>query len=259
MSNMSDLDDIEKLQEKLLDMEEDEEQPDIIYDVGSKQSIRNKTPKTQGLSKCAGSFGCCLAKTCCILMVVLLVISVAVFAMAYRWTSDVVQHLTVQDSQTFPIVEMSDAQIDYLESRVKIFVDELRMNKVPQDDLVITQDDINGLLGHCDYLRGNMYVTLTEGKILEEYSLPVDMLPGGKGRFFLGHDYTAIDVKAHRVELKMETAAKHEDWFVGPLYFLQLHFEGRDFAEYNHQHLLELVMENGTYSRTRIFKCISLR
>ncbi|KAG7339148.1 hypothetical protein IV203_020091 [Nitzschia inconspicua] len=73
----------------------------------------------------------------------------------------------------------------------------------------------------------------------------MDGLPGGHGRYFLGHDYTAIDEKAQRVELKMETAAKHEDWFVGPLFFLQLHFEGKDYEDY-HQHLLELFIEKGS-------------
>ncbi|MFO0006248.1 MAG: hypothetical protein ACK559_34510, partial [bacterium] len=104
-----------------------------------------------------------------------------------------------------------------------------------------TQDEINGLLGQSDFLRGHMQVTLTQGKILEEYSIPMDGAPGGKGRFFLGQDYTTIDEKNQRVELKMETAATHEDWFVGPLIFAQLHFQTSNVNQF-HQHLLELFV-----------------
>jgi hypothetical protein len=237
-----------ELQEKLLDKED----PDFIVFSEPCQgftetckSTSSRKKKQPQVSPCRRAV-CCMASCCCILFSIFVVLLILCSVNLFFFTKNVVEHMTVTDSQTFPIVDMSDAEVDLLTSRVKVFVDELRIQKVPERDLVVTQDEINGLLGQSDYLRGNMYVTFTEGKVLEEYSLPVDMLPGGKGRFFLGHDYTAIDSKAHRVELKMETAAKHEDWFVGPLYFLQVHFDGKDFPEY-HQHLLELFIENGTY------------
>ncbi|KAG7337154.1 hypothetical protein IV203_021678 [Nitzschia inconspicua] len=227
---MTDLDDLE-LQKKLLDNEV-AAAADVII-------IRDRSV-AKGFS-----LRSCLLKTLCWIMVVFFGLTALLAGAMFFWTRNVVQHLTVTESQTFPIVDMSDTEVDYLGSRVKIFMDQLLLQKVPQEDLVVTQDEINGLLGHSDYLRGNMYVTLKPGTISEEYSLPMDGLPGGHGRYFLGHDYTTVDEKAQRVELKMETAAKHEDWFIGPLFFLQLHFESKDFEEY-HQHLLELFIENGS-------------
>ncbi|KAG7337153.1 hypothetical protein IV203_021679 [Nitzschia inconspicua] len=225
---MIDLDDLE-LQKKLLD-----------NDVTANVIIIRDTSTVKG-----SSLRSCLMKTLCWIMVVFFVLTALLAGAMFFWTRNVVQHLTVTESQTFPIVDMSDTEVDYLGSRVKIFMDQLLLQKVPREDLVVTQDEINGLLGRSDYLRGNMYVTLKPGTISEEYSLPMDGLPGGHGRYFLGHDYTTIDETAQRLELKMETAARHEDWFVGPLLFLQLHFEGKDFEEY-HQHLLELFIENGS-------------
>lgn len=244
---MSDMDDLEQLQMKLLDREFDDEDPQVFVHVsepcqGFSKPRLVESPKS---GHCCSSCCCCCLKVLMWTAIVCLLLISLVVVGAIFWTRNVVQHMTVTDSQTFPIVTMSDAEIDLVSSRVKVFVDELLLQKEPETDLIVTQDELNGFLGHSDYLRGNMYITLTEGKVLEEYSLPMDMLPGGKGRFFLGHDYTTIDEKAQRVEMKMETAAKHEDWFVGPLYFFQLHFEGKEFDEYDHQHLLELVMENG--------------
>jgi hypothetical protein len=236
-----------ELQKKLLDCEDIDADETITKPKPRAESSKTKQHRDAvavTASSCS-SAGRCLCMCVLITFVILLILCLVALGGVYYWTKNVVEHLTVTDSKTFPVVTMSDAEIDYFTSRVKVFVDELRMEKEPQEDLIITQDEINGLLGQSDYLRGNLFITLSEDKIYEEYSLPMSMLPGGKGRFFLGHDYTSIDETNNRVELKMETAAKHEDWFIGPLYFLQLHFEGKDFPEY-HQHLLELFIENGT-------------
>ncbi|KAG7371427.1 hypothetical protein IV203_019997 [Nitzschia inconspicua] len=225
---MTDLDDLE-LQKKLLDNE-------VVGDI-----IIIRDP----FAMKGFSFRYFLVKTFWRIIVVFFILIALLAGTMFFLTRNVVQHFTVTKSETFPIVTMSDAEVDNLRSRVKIFVDHLLLQHVPKEDLIVTQDELNGLLGRSDYFRGNMYVKLTPGKISEEYSLPMDGLPGGHGRYFLGHDYTTIDEKAQRVEMKMETAAKHEDWFIGPLFFLQLHFENKDFEEYD-QRLLELFIEKGS-------------
>ena len=161
---------------------------------------------------------------------------------AYFMVKDVVEHLTVTTpSGKFPVVEMSDPELNIVKDRVSLFVDTLTAGKIPKEDLVVSQDEINGFIGHSDYLRGNMMVTLSRGKISEQYSLPVDMLPGGVGRYFVGSDY--FQVKGDQIEVEMETAAKHEDWFDGPLLFAQLqylvtkHDDGIS--------MLEMYLENG--------------
>jgi hypothetical protein len=167
---------------------------------------------------------------------------------------DVVEHLTVvEPHDPFPIVDMSDAELDVVKDRVKLFVDQLRVAaEAPSEDLVVTQDEINGFIGHSDYLRGNMHVVLEEGKITEQYSLPVDMLPGGKGRYYVGEDYMKfLEVDGEpRVEFEMETAAKHLDWFKGPLIFAQLQYLVNTNGDHHHHHglhLLELYIKKGSW------------
>ena len=174
----------------------------------------------------------CLCKCMLITTMVFVVLGSIASIGAYFWMKDIVLHLTVEEPhEPFPVVDMTDAELEVLKDRVKLFVDQLMVHpkdkkKGPLEDLVITQDEINGLIGHSDYLRGNMQVVLEDNKITERYSLPVDMLPGGKGRYFVGEDYTKllqVDDE-QRVEFEMETAAKHLDWFKGPLVFAQLQY-----------------------------------
>merc|ERR1712176_1296056 len=65
-------------------------------------------------------------------------------------------------------------------------------------------------------------------------------LPGGSGRYFVGHDYTKL-LGEDRIELKMETAAAHHDWFDGPLLFAQLKYM------VNEKDMLELFLEKGSF------------
>jgi len=171
----------------------------------------------------------------------------AVSATAYFWMKDLVDHLSVtaDQSKTFPVVAMSEAERRIFQDKVKLFVDELDSEYPPGEPLTITQDEINGFLGHSDYLRGHFYVTLTKNKWVEEYSLPTDVLPGGsQDKFIVGNDYMKFDATKSQVEIQMETAAKHDDWFVGPLVFARLSYlVSQDDAE----HLLNLFVEQGSF------------
>jgi hypothetical protein len=192
--------------------------------------------------------GGCLCKCALITTLILAALTMVVSICAFLWIKNVVEHLTIEGNhRSFPVVDMTDVDRELLKDRVKLFVDELRRGDSSKtlEDLVITQDEINGFLCHSDYLRGNFQVTLEDNSITEEYSLPMGMFPGGKGRYFDGHDYTKIDPTHNRMELKMETKALHKDWFVGPLYFLQLSYDMNEDNQY-HQQLLEIFLENGS-------------
>merc|ERR1712238_641211 len=84
------------------------------------------------------------------------------------------------------------------------------------NDLILTQDEINGFIGHSDYLRGNMMVSFHDNLIEEEYSLPMDVL-GYDGRYLVGNDYVKLGTEElnnnkNTIEMKMTTAATHEDF-----------------------------------------------
>merc|ERR1712157_278849 len=69
------------------------------------------------------------------------------------------------------------------------------------NDLVLKEDEINGFIGHSDFL----------------------------------------------LEMKVETEAKHEDWFDGPLMFLQLQYLIKKSKEDAGQTIMELFLEKGSF------------
>ena len=124
-----------------------------------------------------------------------------------------------------------------------------KQNDAPLEPLVITQDEINGFLGHSDYLRGNMMVTLADNVIHEEYSLPTWMLPGGSGRYFVGEDHLVVNPEKDEIQVKMTTAAQHHDWFDGPLLMAQLHYLVVKPRKNDNKEdvMLQLFLEQGSF------------
>ena len=190
--------------------------------------------------------GGCVCKCILITMVLFLLLGVIATAYAYHAMKDFVVHLTVDTPlDPFPTVDMSEEELELVKDRLKLFVDEIRVpGHSPREDLTITQDEINGFISHSDYLRGNMYVTLEQDTIKEKYSLPVEMLPGGKGRYFVGSDYVRLEPD-QVVEVEMETQATHEDWFDGPLLFGKLHYLMTKSPE--DMNVMELYLLEGTF------------
>jgi hypothetical protein len=212
----------------------------ILHDSVPSKGYRRANKKR---SSCGGPARC-LCKCALISLLVVSILTLFVCGASYFWVKDVVEHLTVTESQEFPVVHMDDAELEVLKDRVKLFVDQLMTtDDKPKGNLVITQDELNGLLGSSDYLSGHMQVTLEDGKILEEFSLPVDMLPGGKHRFFRGEE--RVHFEKEHVTAKLETRAAHADWFDGPLYFVRLNYLINNDNDY-HQRLLELYLEEGS-------------
>merc|ERR1712124_172329 len=172
------------------------------------------------------------------------------FCYLYSWMIDVVDDFTVDTPKTFPVVEMSDAELDKVLDRVDSFFYSIVDGETHINDLVLKEDEINGFIGHSDFLRGNLMVTLNENRIVEEFSLPMDQLGLGK-RYFVGNDYLELgdygEDGGSRLEMKMETEAKHEDWFDGPLIFMQLQYLIKKSKEDEGQTMIELFLKNGTF------------
>merc|ERR1711865_402601 len=180
----------------------------------------------------------------CIGITMLMFSLLAIMGMYFAFTrlKYVVEELTVEtDSpQKFPIVDMSEPELANVIDRVNSFVDG------DTEDLVLYQDEINGFIGHSDYLRGNFMITLHEDRVVEEYSLPMDVL-GFDGRYFVGRDYLALDEGKNIVEIKMETKASHEEWFDGPLFFVQLQYLITKIKDDKGQNMLALFLEKGSF------------
>lgn len=184
---------------------------------------------------------------CLLFTLVLGAVFASLAAMAtYFMVKEVVEHMTVTTPHaSYPVVQIRAYELEDVKHRVEFFMDQLEHHQVPAEPLVITQHEINGLLCHSDYLRGNIMVTLNEGSFHEEYSLPTWMLPGGKDRYFVGSDNIKLDTENQKVNVEMEIAAKPTDWFDGPLFVAQLSYLVKNHE--NEQRILEMYLDKGVF------------
>lgn len=184
-------------------------------------------PKRSSRGSC---YSCCCKCTLITLISLFLLTLVAGLGFAYfyfAWVPYAVQEMTVPTPSSssptpFPIVNMTDAELKAFMDRIEVFVENVKAGETPAQDLVLTQDELNGAVGHIDYFHGNFMVTLHKDVMKEEFNLPVDMLPGGNGRSFVGFD--RLQILDDAVAYEITTEAKHEDLFNGPLFFVQLQY-----------------------------------
>ena len=78
---------------------------------------------------------------------------------------------------------MSAEELAEVETRVNDFKESLEEGE-SSNDLVLTADEINALINSQPQLKGRLFVTIKDGRIAGDVSIPTDFLPGGKGRFF---------------------------------------------------------------------------
>ena len=199
--------------------------------------------------KSRGSWACCCCKCIGVTMMLFTLLGIFVVGYAYSFLTKVVEDFTIEtDSpKKFPVILLPDDELEKIMIRVDSFVDHI-LDEENVGDLVITQDEINAFIGHSDFLQGNLMVTLHKDRMMEEFSIPVDIL-GFENRYFVGDKYLALkhDGQKDIVEVEMETEATHEDWFDGPLYFLQLQYLITKNKEDEGKNMLELYLEKGSF------------
>lgn len=220
-----------------------ETSPSIVKGIAidTSSSSKKKNPIRRGLLCCCKCMG--------ITMFLFLLLGVGIVAYAFSYLDVIVEHFTIEtDSpQKFPIVYKSEEELQKIIDRVQDFIEDIHDEAEDINDLVVTQDEINAFIGHSDFLRGNFMVTLHEDRYIEEFSIPMNIL-GYSDRYLVGNEYLALksDGKKDLVEMKFETEANHEDWFDGPLYFMQLQYLITKSKEDEGKNMLELYLEKGS-------------
>jgi hypothetical protein len=85
-----------------------------------------------------------------------------------------------------PSVEYTEEEMQALQSRITTFREKLEAGDPPEDNLVLTADDINAMIQANKELRGKAYVEIENDQVTGKVSIPLDGVPGGSGRFFNG-------------------------------------------------------------------------
>jgi hypothetical protein len=175
----------------------------------------------------------CLAIVCSVILLMLVVSTILLVATGWiLWNKVVrqVERFTVTTPVYFPIVEVPSAELDVAKDQASLFVDRLRLGEVP-DDWTLTERQMNGFIGQFEYLRGNAAVTIDQNKVSFYSSLPVGLLPGGKGRYFVSSG--SIDMTApNKVSIHWDTQEKVPG-LNGPLLAAELltHFDDMEYVK----------------------------
>jgi hypothetical protein len=110
----------------------------------------------------------------------------------YQMTFWHVVDFTIKIPVDLPSQPIPEVQLAVFLKHAEQFFDEILKNIVPENDLIVTSDIMNGLIAQSDFLRGHMHVDLLPNWLTVKTSLPTDFLPGGKHRFFVSEHFVQV-------------------------------------------------------------------
>ena len=106
---------------------------------------------------------------------------------SYWWISNQVEKFTSATPAELPTVDYDPEELAELEKRVDTFTEAFDRGEIPPDDLVLTAEEINALIGKDEDMRGKVFVKIEDGQVSGDVSIPVpEVIPGGEGRYFNG-------------------------------------------------------------------------
>jgi len=152
------------------------------------------------------SSNCCF-KFCLAFVAVIFALALLASTVMYMYIAGVVRYYTVVlDKPYFMFPDTSnvpESEVVAFKDKAAAFFDDLSEGeKIVPDDLVVTEPVFNRVLDTTSLPKESAYAKFLENKIHIELSMPMDRLPGGKGRYFVAKQtwkwisedkYVAID------------------------------------------------------------------
>jgi hypothetical protein len=141
-------------------------------------------------------YGCLFSFLLITLLIALLLLGGGYYG--YRLLQDQLNQYTSKTPADLPVIEYTPEQWTTLKEKIEKFKKTAKQAKTPAD-LILTADDINALLAEdadmwhpgkdplgrtIDFDRGTIHITIHDGQVSGNVSIPTDFLPGGKGRYF---------------------------------------------------------------------------
>lgn len=124
----------------------------------------------------------------CIFAAVLAVLGIlavgAVFYAGYHYYSKMLVEYTSTAPATIPQVKLTDEQRKSLDERWAAFRKSVEEGKAAEVSL--NSDELNTLVSENDKLKGKVYFTIKGDQVTGQVSIPLEGLPGAKGRFLNG-------------------------------------------------------------------------
>lgn len=164
-------------------------EPEILEPVASESSqlppsTQSHRPPSYVINSKPFPWGCLIGG--CLTVVLLMVGGIVAIGVGSVWFyNQQIAKYTSDKARPIPVVEVSDEHIGQLEARLEAFQETIEKGDTPEQ-MVLSAEDVNALISKNEDLRGKVFVTIEDGLVEAEVSVPVDSLPGGQGRYFNG-------------------------------------------------------------------------
>ncbi len=144
------------------------------------------TDSAQDRKKSSG--GGCL-KGCLIIALILVLIVVGLTVGGYYYLKSQINKYTSDTPAEIPSVMLPAEELEELQSRVESFKSSFEEDVKPDEqgsenvELVLTQDEINALIASNPDFANRVFITITDGKVSADVSIPLDEVPMAGGRY----------------------------------------------------------------------------
>ncbi len=127
----------------------------------------------------------CLLGGCATVLLLMLVLVIGSGVAGFYFYKGQVAKYTSESAKELPTVEYLPEEIEEITQRVESFKSSLEKGETPEQ-IVLSADDLNALISQQEDLRGKLFVRIDDGQVTADVSVPADMVPWAKGRYFNG-------------------------------------------------------------------------
>ena len=141
-------------------------------------------PDSPVVQQSSGSRGCLYGCLAVIIGGLLLLLCSGIGV--YWFLKGQVEKYTSTEPMDIPMVEYSEEELAELQARVDAFSDAMDEGRTPEEDLVLTAEEINALISADEKMRGKLFITIENDQVSGDVSLPLGDFGFFEGRYFNG-------------------------------------------------------------------------
>ena len=147
----------------------------------------------------------CLISSIAVGLLVLLMVGGGIAT--YFYVKKQVVAYTDEEPAELPVVEATEEELAEIKARVEGMEKAAKEGAKPAD-LVLTAGEINALITENADFKGKVYVTIEDGQLTGDVSIPLEELPvpGGKGRYFNASATLEVDFEDGVLVVKLVDA-----------------------------------------------------
>lgn len=157
----------------------------------------------------------CLFWGCLITFLLIVLLVVGLGLAAYFGLKGVINQYTSDTPAEIPVVELAEEEMAELTGRFEAYKEAIEGDQ-PLESIELTAEELNALIALDEEMKGRVHVTIENGLVGGEVSIPTDMFPGGGGRFFNATAEFEVGMLGDRLMVTVADATVNGEPLPGP-------------------------------------------